>query len=120
MLSEARHAACATNRSGVGLGSGNPSERIDAVDALRGLALFGVMAIHATMEFRVSIFDQFPRAARVRRSMTYAAPAGHRHLLLAVATTGIVIGAALTVAEPMQAQWLSITGSPRWNGCCAA
>jgi uncharacterized protein len=41
----------------------NPSERIDAVDALRGLALFGVMAIHATMEFRVSIFEQFlPRA----------------------------------------------------------
>lgn len=41
----------------------NPSERIDAVDALRGLALFGVMAIHATMEFRVSIFQQFlPRA----------------------------------------------------------
>jgi hypothetical protein len=94
----------ATNRSGVGLGSGNPSERIDAVEALRGLALFGVMAIRATMEFRVSIFDQFlPRAARVRRSMTYAAPAGHRHLRLTVATTGIVIGAALTVAEPMQA-----------------
>lgn len=42
----------------------NPSERIDAVDALRGLALFGVMAINVTMEFRVSIFEQFlPRAA---------------------------------------------------------
>jgi uncharacterized protein len=41
----------------------NPSERIDAVDALRGLALFGVMAINVTTEFRVSIFEQFlPRA----------------------------------------------------------
>ena len=37
----------------------NPSERIDAIDALRGLALFGVFAIHVTMQFRVSIFEQF-------------------------------------------------------------
>jgi uncharacterized protein len=42
----------------------NPSERIDAIDALRGLALFGVFAIHVTMVFRVSIFEQFlPPAA---------------------------------------------------------
>ncbi|MET0678550.1 MAG: DUF418 domain-containing protein [Bradyrhizobium sp.] len=42
----------------------NPSERIDAIDALRGLALFGVFAIHVTMQFRVSIFEQFlPPAA---------------------------------------------------------
>lgn len=42
----------------------NPSERINAVDALRGLALFGVLAINVTMEFRVSIFEQFlPRDA---------------------------------------------------------
>ncbi|MBR0836806.1 DUF418 domain-containing protein [Bradyrhizobium manausense] len=37
----------------------NPSERIDAIDVLRGIALFGVMAINLVMEFRVSIFDQF-------------------------------------------------------------
>jgi uncharacterized protein len=37
----------------------NPSERIDAIDALRGLALFGVLAINVVMEFRVSIFEQF-------------------------------------------------------------
>ena len=37
----------------------NPSERIDAIDALRGIALFGVFAIHVTMQFRVSIFEQF-------------------------------------------------------------
>src|SRR5256885_11647703 len=37
----------------------NPSERIEAIDALRGIALFGVMAINITSEFRVSIFEQF-------------------------------------------------------------
>jgi uncharacterized protein len=36
-----------------------PSERIDAIDVLRGIALFGVMAINVTSEFRVSIFEQF-------------------------------------------------------------
>ncbi len=42
----------------------NPSERIDAIDALRGLTLFGVLAINVTMMFRVSIFEQFlPPAA---------------------------------------------------------
>ncbi|MCG2630571.1 DUF418 domain-containing protein [Bradyrhizobium sp. WYCCWR 13023] len=35
------------------------SDRIDAIDVLRGIALFGVMAINVVMEFRVSIFDQF-------------------------------------------------------------
>jgi uncharacterized protein len=37
----------------------NPSERIDAIDVLRGIALFGVMAINVTSIFRVSIFEQF-------------------------------------------------------------
>ncbi|MCK1358282.1 DUF418 domain-containing protein [Bradyrhizobium sp. 199] len=37
----------------------NPSERIDAIDVLRGIALLGVMAINVVMEFRVSIFEQF-------------------------------------------------------------
>ncbi|MET4067621.1 uncharacterized protein ABID58_002410 [Bradyrhizobium sp. S3.2.6] len=35
------------------------AERIDAIDVLRGIALFGVMAINLVMEFRVSIFEQF-------------------------------------------------------------
>jgi len=35
------------------------AERIDAIDMLRGIALFGVMAINVVMEFRVSIFEQF-------------------------------------------------------------
>ncbi len=40
-----------------------PTERIDAIDALRGLALFGVLAINLVTEFRVSLFEQFLRKA---------------------------------------------------------
>ena len=36
-----------------------PSERIDAIDVVRGLALFGVLAVNVVTEFRVSIFEQF-------------------------------------------------------------
>lgn len=36
-----------------------PSERIDGIDILRGLALFGVLVINTVFEFRVSIFEQF-------------------------------------------------------------
>src|SRR5216683_7087066 len=41
----------------------NPSERIDAIDVLRGIALFGVLAINVVNEFRVSIFEEFLPAA---------------------------------------------------------
>src|SRR5216684_1932837 len=37
----------------------NPSERIDAIDVLRGIALFGVLAINVVNEFRVSTFEEF-------------------------------------------------------------
>jgi uncharacterized protein len=42
-----------------------PPERIDAIDVLRGIALFGVLAINLVTEFRVSIFEQFlpPRSS---------------------------------------------------------
>ncbi len=36
-----------------------PADRLAALDILRGLALFGVMAINIVFEFRVSIFEQF-------------------------------------------------------------
>ncbi|MGV7218369.1 DUF418 domain-containing protein [Bradyrhizobium sp. UFLA05-112] len=36
----------------------DPSHRVGAIDALRGLALFGVLAINLETEFRVSIFRQ--------------------------------------------------------------
>lgn len=36
-----------------------PSERIEPIDILRGIALFGVLAINLLGEFRVSIFQQW-------------------------------------------------------------
>jgi uncharacterized protein len=36
-----------------------PRDRIDAIDALRGIALLGVLIINLVTEFRVSIFEQF-------------------------------------------------------------
>src|SRR4051812_11508366 len=36
-----------------------PSQRIEGIDVLRGLALFGVMAINVVFEFRVDFFEQF-------------------------------------------------------------
>src|SRR6201995_5568666 len=35
-----------------------PDDRLVAIDILRGIALFGVMAINVVFEFRVSIFEQ--------------------------------------------------------------
>ena len=35
------------------------ADRIDAVDVVRGVALFGVLTVNLLMEFRVSIFAQF-------------------------------------------------------------
>jgi uncharacterized protein len=47
----------------------SPSERIDAIDVLRGLALFGVLAMNIVTIFRVSIFAQFlPNAEPAGRS----------------------------------------------------
>jgi uncharacterized protein len=37
----------------------NPSDRINSIDALRGIALLGVLAINLVTEFRVSIFQPF-------------------------------------------------------------
>ena len=36
-----------------------PSDRINSIDALRGIALFGVLAINVVTIFRVSIFERF-------------------------------------------------------------
>jgi len=41
-----------------------PGERIATLDALRGLALLGVLVINLETTFRVSIFQQFIPALR--------------------------------------------------------
>lgn len=48
-----------TSHSAVAPGPTPSAERIDAIDVLRGVALFGVMAVNLVMEFRISIFEQF-------------------------------------------------------------
>lgn len=37
----------------------SPEKRIDAIDVVRGVALFGVLIVNVVTEFRVSIFQQF-------------------------------------------------------------
>ncbi|UFZ04315.1 DUF418 domain-containing protein [Bradyrhizobium ontarionense] len=45
-------------------------DRLFSIDILRGLALFGVMAINVVFEFRVSIFRQFLPALRTQEAET--------------------------------------------------
>jgi uncharacterized protein len=47
------------SRARFAAGPVGPSSRIEGLDVLRGLALFGVLAINIVFEFRVSIFEQF-------------------------------------------------------------
>ena len=37
----------------------SPEERLESIDVLRGIALFGVLVVNLIGEFRVSIFQQF-------------------------------------------------------------
>lgn len=58
-----------------------PSDRIAAIDIVRGIALFGVMAINVVTVFRVSIFEQF---LPVRIDGTWLDRAVHAILLIGI------------------------------------
>jgi uncharacterized protein len=53
-----------------------PSERIDAIDILRGIALFGVLMVNLVTEFRVDLFQQFLPAAGPASGLNHAVEAG--------------------------------------------
>src|SRR6185503_8090269 len=49
----------------------DPSTRIDAIDVVRGIALFGVLAVNLVTEFRVSIFQQFLPPVRAATELNH-------------------------------------------------
>jgi uncharacterized protein len=59
MVSTRTDRASAADRVAPLQGPVAPFNRIEGIDVLRGLALFGVLAINVVFEFRVSIFEQF-------------------------------------------------------------
>jgi uncharacterized protein len=61
--------------AGQRLGPVSPWDRIDAIDALRGIALFGVLAINLVTEFRISIFEQFLAVGRPASALDRAVEA---------------------------------------------
>jgi uncharacterized protein len=67
--------------AGQRLGPVSPWDRIDGIDALRGIALAGVLAINLVTEFRVSIFEQFLAVGRSASPLDRAVEA---FLMLAV------------------------------------
>jgi uncharacterized protein len=77
----------------------DPSQRIEAIDVLRGLALFGVIAIHVVFEFRVDIFEQFlpasGNAALIDRALKAILSAAVE--LKAFALFSLLFGAGLAI-----------------------
>src|SRR6266567_6556415 len=75
------------------------AERIDAIDVLRGIALFGVMAINLVMEFRISIFDQFlgPRMLATPVDRAIATILTQAVELKAFALFSLLFGAGLAI-----------------------
>jgi uncharacterized protein len=63
------------NASRQRLGPVSPWDRIDGIDALRGIALSGVLAINLVTEFRVSIFEQFLATGRAASALDRAVEA---------------------------------------------
>jgi uncharacterized protein len=86
------------------------SQRLEAIDILRGIALFGVLAVNLVTEFRVSIFAQFTATPPEPRAIDRIAMAFvHDGLeLKAFALFSFLFGVGLA----MQFERLSGTGRP--------
>jgi uncharacterized membrane protein YeiB len=84
--------------------------RLESIDILRGLALFGVLSVNLVTEFRVSIFEQFLPQARERDLINRAVIwFVHNALeLKAFALFSFLFG----VGMAMQFERLSNTGRP--------
>jgi uncharacterized protein len=86
----------------------DPSERIDAIDILRGIALFIVLVINTATEFRVSIFEQFLPAAKTAALADQISEA----VVLALHTKGFILFAFL-FGVGLAIQFERLTANPR-------
>ena len=80
-----------------------PEERVEALDALRGIALFGVLTVNLIDGFRVSIFEQFLHApdSILLAAIRYALE------LKAFALFSLLFGAGLAIQrERLASYWL--------------
>ncbi len=85
-----------------------PRERFDSIDILRGLALFGELAVNLVNEFRVSIFQQFLPA---QGGMGWAeAFIGYALEMKAFALFSLLFGFGLA----LQYERFAATGRPRY------
>ena len=85
-----------------------PEQRLPALDALRGLALFGVLVVNLVMAFRVSIFQQFAGPQPVSEPLDDLAEAFVRNVfeLKAYALFSLLFGMGLA------AQYERLRGFP--------
>ena len=74
-----------------------PRERINAVDALRGFALFGVLAINLNTEFRVTFFEQFRFVRLGRLDSAAQAVLSLGFEFKAIALFSLLFGAGLAI-----------------------
>jgi uncharacterized protein len=86
----------------------DPEDRIEWLDAIRGVALFGVLIVNLVDEFRISIFQQFFSAASADRRVEIAI-----YFVLqgkALALFSLLFGVGLAI----QFERLSASGRPRY------